>query len=250
MNNIDFSAASVNPKITIVKKQKALTVALFFPKLMEEGAFTETLAVKVYDGSPELLFEITKAAAVVAAKSVAFGTDALTVSNIAAKQKSFAAHWWTYLKEEIFLGPQAEDKALRKRLELAVKNAFDAYFHKLLTGKDLPESKDGFEANAMRALRKATEHGDAAIFLYRLRYWWPKAQIVIDSKMWVANTHREWAEQLGMEVRAFRTAYDRLVVSGMIEARVAKFKGRTMNHVRPTDHTQALYAKLEKQKTN
>lgn len=60
---------------------------------------------------------------------------------------------------------------LRKALDLDIKQVFDAVFFKLLSGKDLPQTKDGFQHNALQALRELTRHGDAAIFLYRVRYW-------------------------------------------------------------------------------
>ena len=242
--------APVKGKITIVKKAHVVTVAQVFSDWHAHGVFTADLASMPYDGSQKLLSEITRTVAVVAAKEAAFGTGAPTASYITKKQKAFATAWWTYLTEQIVGGPEGKNKSLQKALDLDVRQTFDAVLYKTTTGKDLPESKDGFGHNAMQALRKATGHGDAAIFLYRHRYWWPKARITIDGRKWVANTHKQWAEELGIEERGFRTAYNHLLTIGLIEARAAPFKGQTMNHVRPSEITQKLFAKLEKGSTD
>lgn len=250
MNNVDELKSQVKNKITIVKKAHVVTVAQVFADWHQEGIFTPGLAAKPYDGSQKLLSEITRLVAVKAAKEAAFGTDAPTASYITKKQKAFATDWWGYLTEHVVGGPDGENKALRKALALNVKQTFDAVLYKTTTGKDLPESKDGFGYNAMQALRRATGHGDAAIFLYRLRYWWPKATVIIDGRKWIANTHKQWAEELGMEERGFRTAYNHLLKLELIEARAAPFKGQTINHVRPTDACQKLFASFEKEGTD
>ncbi|MCZ7891889.1 hypothetical protein O9X99_09405 [Agrobacterium salinitolerans] len=250
MNNIDQLKPSVKTKITTVKKAHVITVAQVFEDFHAEGFFTPDLASKPYDASHKLLSEITRTLAVVAAKEAASGTGAPTASYITKKQKAFATSWWTYLTEKIVGGPDAKDKSLKRAIELDVRQTFDAVLYKTTTGKDLPESKDGFGHNAMQALRKATGHGDAAIFLYRLRYWWPKAKIVIDGRKWIANTHKQWAEELGIEERGFRTAYSHLLKMELIEARAAPFKGQTMNHVRPTEICQKLFASSEQEVTD
>ncbi|MET0171099.1 MAG: hypothetical protein ABW206_01680 [Agrobacterium vaccinii] len=245
MNNIDELKTQVKGKITIVKKAHVVNVAQVFADWYAEGTFTPELASKPYDGSHKLLSEITRTVAANAAKEASFGTSTPTASYITKQQKAFATEWWVYLTEHIVGGPDERDKTLRKALALDVKQTFDAVLFKATTGKDLPDSKDGFGHNAMQALRKATRHGDAAIFLYRLRYWWPKAMIVVDGRKWIANTHKQWAEELGMEERGFRTAYNHLLKMELIEARAAPFKGQTMNHVRPTDTCQKLFARFE-----
>jgi hypothetical protein len=119
----------------------------------------------------------------------------------------------------------------------------------MLTGKELPIAKDGFSHNALKTLRKATGHGDAAIFLYRVRYWWPKATIVLGKRKWIAKTHKQWADELGMEDRTFRTAYDRLVKLDLIEAVKAEFRGASINHIRPTEAAEELFAATDKSTT-
>ncbi|WP_276118397.1 hypothetical protein [Pararhizobium qamdonense] len=248
MNNIDQVVTKVKPKLIIISKPKVVTVAQVLPDFTH--VFTAELLATAYDGSRKLLEQITEAVAANAATQAAFETGSPTASYATKKQKAFASDWWTHLTELVVGGPQGDDKALHKALDFTVKQTFDAVFHKMLTGKDLPESKDGFGHNAMQALRKATGHGDAAIFLYRLRYWWPRAKIVIDGRKWIAKTHSQWAEELGMEERSFRTAYNHLLNLSLIEARKKPFNGQTMNHVRPTEVTEKLFARLEKAPTD
>ncbi|TBD79691.1 hypothetical protein [Rhizobium ruizarguesonis] len=246
MNNVDQVAFTVKPKkIVIIKAANAPklvvpTVGQVFAEFTELNIDTALFA-KPYDGTKAILLEVTRAVAAESAKDAALKTSAPTISYASKKKKEFIQEWWTHLTDYCEAGIDTGDKALRKAIDYEVNKTFDAVFHKVLTGQDLPDTKDGFSHNAFQALRRATAHGDAAIFLYRMRYWWPKARVVIAGRKWIAKTHKQWADELGMEERSFRTAYNHVFKLELIEAQIAKFNGVTINHTRPTKKTEKLF---------
>lgn len=238
-----------NPKIVFLSKSKpAATVGEVFHEYIELVEFPANLATAIWDGSRAQLIEVTALVTGRRASEMFLETPAPTVSYIVQQRKSWASDWWLILTE-VEGGPSEDDANTKRAIEQKIKTVVDAVAHKKLTGYDLPVAKDGFSQNAMQVLRKATGHGDAAIFLYRVRYWWPKATIILGKRKWIAKTHLQWAEELGMEVRTFRTAYDRLVKLDLIEAVKAEFRGASINHIRPTEAGEKLFAQTEKQKT-
>jgi hypothetical protein len=204
--------------------------------------FPHDLASTPFTGSKDQLLAITVYVAAMMAKDFLIGNEKPTASKIAARAKATANEWWDYLTTEIEGGPEASDKSLRAAIATRVKDTFDSVAHKFLSGHDLPPTDDGYLHNPIQLLREATGHGDAALFLYRIRYWWPKASIWLDGKKWIAKTHKQWADELGMKVRSFRTAYQRSVKLGLVEAHTAKFNGVPMLHIRPTEAAEKLMA--------
>lgn len=237
-------------KLVINNHPVKSTVAEVFASIVDQVPLPQELASAPYKGSREQLLAVTEAVALVETRNFLKQTDKPTASYITASRTNLAQSWWRYLTEDIESGPAATDKSMRKAIEHRVKSIVDRVAHKFLTGHDLPPSKDGFSYNALQTLRKATGHGDAAIFLYRIRYWWPKAVIVHNNRKWIAKTHPQWAEELGMEERTFRTAYSRLLELDLIEAARAKFNGATVNHIRPTETAEKLFAAVKSEGTN
>ena len=74
----------------------------------------------------------------------------------------------------------------------------------------------------------------AAILLYRLRYWMPRAklkpksQAPDDPRVWVIKSHREWAEETGLSETQCQRAMKVLKRLGLVECGQHKFGGRTI----------------------
>lgn len=221
---------------------KKLTVGeMFLPYGLE---LPEKLASETYDGSKQQLLKITEHYVTGEIMSYLYKAAAPTPSAIEKERKDLARGWWHFLVHPK-IGVDEADKALRRAIENRIKVRVDECAHKFLTGHELPKSKDGYSHNTLQALRAATGQGDAAIFLYRIKYWWPKASVIILNKYWIAKTHKQWADELGMETRSFRTAYDRLVKLDLIEKTVADFRGASINHIRPTEKAEKLFAEVK-----
>jgi len=189
-----------------------------------------------YTGSAQQLVSITQWLAIQIGKETIYKLKQPTPSALVKECRKMFANWWEYLTDRVEV---ADD--LKKLLSNQFRYAFEQATHKGLTGHDLPKAKDGFQHNALKGLRQATGHGDAALLLYRIRYWWPKASVIHFGKKWIAKTHQQWADELGMPKRTFRTAYDRLLDLGLVEAITAEFNGHSMLHLRPTAGAVALF---------
>lgn len=239
--NITEPYKDVKLEVNATLFAKQVLVAQVLPDLYNEGLLSEELAARSFDGSRKLVCEITRETSVKSAVEAFYKAGTPTASYMAKEHKAFASEWWAYINDQPAIDLDRLKK-YRKAVDYEVKSTFDAVFHKLQTGKELPAAKDGYTGNVMQALRRATQNGDAAIILYRIKFWMPKATVIMDGRKWIAKTHKQWAEELGMEDRGFRTAYDRLVKLQLIEARIAKFNGVTINHLRPTVAAEKLFS--------
>lgn len=202
-------------------------------------ALPDDIGNKLYDGSPGQLRKVTRAVGLQAGQEAIYEVKQPSSSAFAAKSKSMAAGWWDFLVG--LLGLDAIGTSSRNSITKEFRTAFDQATFKGLTGQELPQAKNGFSKNALQSIRLATDHGDAAIILYRVRYWWPKASVTHQGKTWIAKTHKQWAAELGMRSRTFRTAYSRLLELSLIESMTAEFKGYPMMHIRPTHKAIALF---------
>ncbi|WP_067108647.1 hypothetical protein [Sphingopyxis granuli] len=210
----------------------AITVA----DLLSDLDIPDEIGAAPYTGSQQQLVSITRWLAMQFGKELLYTLKQPTPSALVKECKKMFAKWWDYLTDRVEV---ADD--LKKVIFYNFRDAFEHTTHKMLTGYDLPKTKDGFQHNALRGLRKATGHGDAALLLYRIRYWWPKATVVQCGKKWIAKTHKQWADELGISPRTYRTAQDRLLERGLIETITAEFKGHSMLHLRPTPEAVALF---------
>lgn len=211
---------------------EAFTVA----ELLSDLNIPDDIGAAPYTGSQQQLVIITRWIAMQYGKDILCSLKQPTPSALVKECKRMSGAWWSHLTNTWDV---ADD--LKKVIFFNFREAFEQTTHKMLTGHDLPKTKDGFQHNALRELRQATNHGDAALLLYRIRYWWPKASVIQHGKKWIAKTHNQWAEELGIAPRTFRTAYTRLLERGLIEAITTKFKDHSMLHLRPTPDTIALF---------
>lgn len=188
-----------------------------------------------YTGDRSQLHRITRWVGMTLARETFYELKQPTLTALTNQRNKFAQAWWERLVEN------EVDASFKNPIACEFRQAFDGAAYKMLTGHELPQTKDGFQHNSLQLLRLATGHGDAALILYRIRYWWPKASVVLYGKVWIAKTHKQWAEELGLAPRSFRTAYERLLALGLIETITAEFNGVSMTHVRPTCETIALF---------
>lgn len=189
-----------------------------------------------YTGSQDQLFNITRWLGMKCGNEVVHELKQPTTSALVKKCKKLSVDWWDYLTNRVDVAD-----SLKKMILYQFRDAFDHATHKALTGHELPKVKDGFQHNALKGLRQATGHGDAALLLYRIRYWWPKATVIQGGKKWIAKTHKQWADELGISRRTFRTAQQRLLERDLIETITAEFNDHSMLHLRPTSETVALF---------
>lgn len=208
-----------------------MTVSDIFPDL----DIPVEMSAAAYTGERQQLQSITRWMGMTLAKEVFYELKQPTLTALSNQRYKCSQAWWERLIEN------EVDASFKNSIFCEFRQAFDRAAYKMLTGHDLPQTKDGFQHNALQLLRLATGHGDAALILYRIRYWWPRASVILYGKVWIAKTHKQWAEELGLALRSFRTAYDRLLALGLIETTTAEFNGVSMTHVRPTSETVALF---------
>jgi len=211
---------------------EAITVA----DLLSDLDLPDEIGAALYTGSQEQLVNITRWLGMQHGKDTLCSLKQPTPSALVKECKRVSDVWWSYLSDHLGVAD-----GLKKVIFYQFRSAFEHTIHKMLTGHDLPKAKDGFQHNALRGLRQATGHGDAALLLYRIRYWWPKASVIQGGKKWIAKTHKQWADELGISPRTYRTAQDRLLERGLIETITAEFKGHSMLHLRPTPEAVALF---------
>jgi predicted ArsR family transcriptional regulator len=90
-------------------------------------------------------------------------------------------------------------------------------------------------------LRKLCDSGDEALILNQLVCYWfarddkncTRAQIRKAGHRWVAKSHNEWAEELGMTAKQARRCIEALAKKGFIEVRTWRYRGHNTTHVRP-----------------
>ena len=90
---------------------------------------------------------------------------------------------------------------------------------------------DGRGVFVVREYVDATGDLTQAYLLSQICYWCRRAQVRRNGKLWVAKSHAEWANELGIPVRTERRAMGALKNLGFIEAARMKFAGVTVLHV-------------------
>ncbi|WAJ26287.1 hypothetical protein [Antarcticirhabdus aurantiaca] len=231
----------------VAKPSPVKTVAMIYG-----GNLPADIAAQPFDRSVAQAVLVTRAYAQAQAKEDLIASNGSpTASYVRKAAEEWANLWWASLTDEgADVGFKTNNVSLKRAVRRAVTDAYDRAAHLHLTGHELPLSKDGYVSNPLQRLRKATGHGDAALILYRVRYWWPKASAFVHGQRWIAKTHGQWAEELGMGTRTFRTAYDKLIALGLIEAIVADFRGASINHIRPTETAEKLFDDASKKETD
>lgn len=223
-------------KIPLKQKEEVAVASMTVAELLPGFGIPDGISSALYTGSPDQLLSITRWLGMKFGKEVLVELKQPTSSALVKERKKMAADWWEYLTERVDV-----PESLKPVIMYQFRDAFEHATHKIMTGHELPKTKDGFQHNALKGLRQATGHGDAALLLYRIRYWWPKASVIQNGKKWIAKTHKQWADELGIAPRTFRTAYERLLERGLVEAITTKFKGNSMLHLRPTPEAVALF---------
>ena len=90
-------------------------------------------------------------------------------------------------------------------------------------------------------LRRICSSGDEALILNQLVCYWfarddencTRARILKAHHRWVAKSHKEWANELGMTPKQARRCIAALVNKGLVEVRTWRFNGHNTTHVRP-----------------
>ena len=99
----------------------------------------------------------------------------------------------------------------------------------------------GMRSGVSAKLRKICGSGDEALILNQLVCYWfardrencTRARIIKARHRWVAKSHKEWADELGMTPKQARRCIKALGEKGLIEVRTWRFSGANTTHVRP-----------------
>ena len=99
----------------------------------------------------------------------------------------------------------------------------------------------GMRSGVSAKLRKICSSGDEALILNQLVCYWfarddencIRARIIKARHRWVAKSHKEWADELGMTPKQARRCVEALRKKGLIEVRTWRFSGANTTHVRP-----------------
>ena len=89
----------------------------------------------------------------------------------------------------------------------------------------------------------ATKNANAAILLYRIAFWMPKAKVSHGGLKWVANSASQWCRETGLSFDQYRRAIARLKTLGLVETEQHLFGGKNVTHVRLTDKGWAVVEK-------
>lgn len=121
--------------------------------------------------------------------------------------------------------------------------------------KPLRDAKNGGGGTfVLREFRRVTGHGDDALMLSQIVYWFrrgkdgkKRAQIFQDGHYWVAKTAKEWERELGIPLRRIRRILVRLRTLGFIVTQESGFAGtKTMLHrLNSTAITEAVIKLME-----
>lgn len=85
----------------------------------------------------------------------------------------------------------------------------------------------------------ATKNANAAILLYRIAFWMPKAKVSHGALKWVANSASQWCQQTGLSFDQYRRAIALLRTLGLVETEQHLFGGKNITHVRLTEKGSA-----------
>jgi hypothetical protein len=89
------------------------------------------------------------------------------------------------------------------------------------------------------------QNAAAAVLLMRVRYWTPRAKIVIDGLVWIANSRETWMKETALTLRKYDRALAVLKELGLVVTRQAHFRGRNITHLRATAKAQAELGLLD-----
>lgn len=89
----------------------------------------------------------------------------------------------------------------------------------------------------------ATKNANAAILLYRIAFWMPKAKVSHKKLQWVANSASQWCQQTGLSFDQYRRAITLLKALALVETEQHLFGGKNITHVRLTEKGWAATTK-------
>src|SRR5690349_11430658 len=101
-------------------------------------------------------------------------------------------------------------------------------------------SKEGGLTNGLYAGIEAGLSDNAAILLYRIQWWMPKAKVVKREKLWIAKSREEWCEDAKRTPKQIKTALAELKKAGRIETAQMLFANRPILHVRLLEGTTSV----------
>jgi hypothetical protein len=86
----------------------------------------------------------------------------------------------------------------------------------------------------------ATTSWPAAILLYQIAYWMPKAKIRRGGHTWIAKPAAEWCAETALTLDQYRRAVHRLRHLRFVATAQHRFQGKVVTHLRLTGKGQAL----------
>ena len=99
----------------------------------------------------------------------------------------------------------------------------------------------GVRSGVSPKLRGICGSGDEALILNQLVCYWfardkrnrIRARITKSRSRWVAKSHKEWSDELGMTPKQVRRSIAALAKDGFVECRTWRFYGKNTTHLRP-----------------
>ena len=91
------------------------------------------------------------------------------------------------------------------------------------------------QCSSMVTCGKVAGTGSAALLLFSVAYWWPRAKVSIRGKRWIAKARVPWRQEIKLSRNQFDRELAKLKRLGLIETSSHKFAGPTpILHVRLT----------------
>ena len=88
---------------------------------------------------------------------------------------------------------------------------------------------------SMVTCREVAGTGSAALLLFSVVYWWPKAKVTVRGKRWIGKARVSWRQEIKLSRNQFDRGLAKLKRLGVIETSSHKFAGPTpILHVRLT----------------
>jgi hypothetical protein len=106
--------------------------------------------------------------------------------------------------------------------------------------KKAPKAAIGIDLNPLSNCVRAAGAGPAAILLYRIRYWMPRASIEKLGEKWIVKTRAEWAAETGLSETQYDRAIAQLKQLDLVVCKQMPWKGDNVTHVRLTLEVQAM----------
>ena len=92
----------------------------------------------------------------------------------------------------------------------------------------------------LRSTGRHRGHAEQALVLGQVLYWFrprrdgtPRIRVRLDERFWLAKSHAELANEVGLSRQTVRTSLDVLEGEGLIVSRCARFQGIPTTHLRP-----------------